>query len=110
MTTAANPKSTKEETGRKTYLPGWAKFPKCTPTVLIAVALLAILFVLANVLNIVTKVFLALHGSSLPWWAVFFAYAFVGGALFRASKEFGAWTSAAKNRWGVFTRWAKALV
>lgn len=101
---------TEEETERKSWIPAWAKLPKWTPTALIGSALLLLSFALYNALNIVVRLLLALHESSIPWWGVFFVYAFIGGAIYRASKEFKAWAEAAKNRWGVFTRWAKALV
>ncbi|MEU5221015.1 hypothetical protein AB0G79_33110 [Streptomyces sp. NPDC020807] len=99
-----------EESGRKSWLPAWVKFPKWTPTALIWSACFLSAVALATIVNFVTRVMLALHESSLPWWGLFFVYSFIGGALFRASKEFAAWYSSGKSRWGVFTRWAKGLV
>ncbi|MFD0441308.1 hypothetical protein [Streptomyces chartreusis] len=110
MTTIEKTENTEEETGRKSWLPAWVRFPTWTPTGLIWSACLLLSFALYNALNIVVRLLMALHESSLPWWGVFWVYALIGGALFRASKEFSAWATAAKNRWGVFTRWSKSLV
>ncbi|MGP3636740.1 hypothetical protein ACTU45_25850 [Streptomyces sp. 24-1644] len=99
-----------EETGKKSWLPEWAKLPKWTPTALIGSACFLLAFATFSALNVLVRLLMALHESSLPWWGVFWVYAFIGGALFRASKEFAAWAGAAQNRWGVFTRWSKSLV
>jgi hypothetical protein len=103
-------KDDEEETGRKSWLPAWAKLPKWTPTALIGSACFLLAVAAFSALNIIVRLLLALHESSIPWWGAFWVYTFIGGALFRASKEFAAWAGAAKNRWGVYTRWAKSLV
>ncbi|MFJ4343619.1 MULTISPECIES: hypothetical protein [unclassified Streptomyces] len=108
--TSTTTTETDEETGRKSHLPAWAKFPKWTPAALIVTAWVLVALTVTAAATLTAKAFLALHGSSLPWWAIFFVYAFAGGAVFRAAKEFTAWVSMVKSRWGVFTRWAKALV
>lgn len=99
-----------EETERKGWIPAWARLPKWTPSALVGSACFLLALAAFMALWTLARFLIALHESGIPWWGAFWVYTLIGGALFRASKEFSAWNGAAKNRWGVFTRWASSLV
>ncbi|NEC15085.1 hypothetical protein G3I34_23010 [Streptomyces sp. SID8014] len=103
-------KGNSEETAHKSRIPAWAKLPEWTPTALIGSACFLMSCAAFSALYTISQFLIALHESSIPWWGAFWVYCLLGGALFRASKEFATWIEAARSRWGVFTRWASSLV